>query len=115
MNSYINVKLFDDEKLIFSKENVPADINMGKHIIFPTDNDYNKFDYQEKIFTRKTEEFIMKIDFKNKTCKIIFDDEYTCKFDVECEIIIKKEHLKLRYKIDSEIKTILIDIKDITL
>ncbi len=115
MNQKIDWQLFSDNELIINMENVPAIFEYSNKLVYNNDSEENSFDYKKNIFTRKTSDINMEINFDTKTCKFIFEEEGNCIFDIECSKNITDELIILEYKIDDSLKKLVIRIKDIIL
>ncbi len=104
LESIINWEVYNNNKLLISRKNVKSLYNYNNYLIYETNVEYNKFDIKNLIFTRKTEELHLEIDFQKKQCKVFFEADNCLKFDIECFYKINNEEIVLEYALDEEIK-----------
>ncbi len=111
MEQKISWLFFDNDKLLISRKEQDAFCYPGKYLIYDYKEEYNKIDLINLIYYRKTKEYNMEIDFNNKICKFIFDDKNILKFDLDCLIKINEDKIIIKYKIDDNMKKIIINIE----
>lgn len=112
---YIDWMLFSDDKLLICRKNEKTKYQYKKEMIYETNKEYNKIDFVNNIFVRKTPDIYMEINFKEKTCKFDFEDEGNCKFDIECDWSFKNDILTLTYNIDESEKKVKVLFKELIL
>lgn len=108
----INWSLLNDGEVVIDNKNVVCEYEVDKFIKYlDNDNAINVVDLKNKIYFRENNEFIFKIDFN----KMLFS--YTLKEQnifiedkINCQIIINKDFINLKYKIDEEEKIIIIHL-----
>ncbi len=105
--------LFSDNKLLVCRRDVESKYVYKKTLIYETEKEYNKIDFVNNKFIRKTPDLFMEVDFINNTCKFDFGEEGSCKFDVVCEWRFKNDKLVVKYSIDEEIKKLEVIFKDL--
>lgn len=115
MITYIDWKLFNENKLLVCRKDEKAVYEDQNVLIYETKSEYNKIDLKKKKFLRKTDDLFMEIDFEKSVCKFDFEEIGTCKFDITCKFIVKKNIVNMIYKIDDEVKKVEITLKNIVL
>ena len=101
----INFSLIKNEEVIIEEKNINSIINNNK-ISFIIDG--IKYTYQNKIFTRETEEEIIELNFNKEMCKITLK-EYNNFINVKLDVIniIDNDKIKkVEYKIETEEDTV---------
>lgn len=111
MNQKIDWKLYHDNKLLVSRKNEEV-VYTKEYLKYEKENEYNYVDLIKNIYNRKTDEYDMEIDFNEKTCSFNLEDVGNCKFDIKCNIKVKKKEITLMYQIDDGENKIFIEIKD---
>ncbi|MFI3260766.1 MAG: hypothetical protein R3Y13_03540 [bacterium] len=115
MVQYIDWMLFSDKKLLLCKKNEQAKYEINKDLIYETDKEYNKIDLEKKLFIRKTDELYMELNFIEKTCKFDFENEGSCKFDIECGWEEQIDEITLTYNLDDSEKNVKIIFKKLVI
>ncbi len=115
MNQSVNLKLFNGDNLLLDVKDIQAKYEYNNLISYNIDNRFNEYDYINNIFTHKTLEYEMKINFNKKICTFDFQKEGSTKFDIECSNSIKDDEILLKYIIDEEEIKIIISFNKITL
>jgi len=66
---------------------------------------------KEESYLRENDEFIFKIDFKNKLFNYILkENDFLVEDKISCSMLLKNSTIVLKYKIDEEEKKIIIQI-----
>lgn len=104
------ILLNNGEEIICLKDYKCEFINNKLTLIEETNK--NIINLDNKVYTRITEEYTMKIDFKDKTCNFEFENKENFICDLECEMVYNKEKIEITYKFDQEIFKIKITMKE---
>jgi len=108
----INWSLLNDGKIIINNENIECEFEANKFIKYQEDkNTFNLINLKEESYLRENDEFIFKIDFKNKLFNYILkENDFLVEDKISCSMLLKNSTIVLKYKIDEEEKKIIIQI-----
>lgn len=112
MKKIINISLYKNERLELKVKNIPA-IFDEKKCFFLMEN--VKTTISEELFSRETEEYLFKLDIKNKKCSYLLKEKnMTFDIDVEQAVFKKEENCTtLQYKISSDEEEFMIKINEL--
>lgn len=101
--------LYSDGKIVDKKLGIEVEFTDNR-IIYQEEDILNIVDLEKKTYLRESSEFKFYIDFTNKTFSYLLkENNYKLENTLECNINIDNI-ITLEYKIDNEIKKILIQI-----
>lgn len=111
MNRLINWKLLINGKEAVNLENVSCTYT-NEYLVFNEESVQNHIDFNNNKYKREAKEYIMVIDFNNKTGYFKFDTNEECTIDIDCQMNINNDKISIHYEFDEEPKDILIELKE---
>jgi hypothetical protein len=109
----LNWTLKNNDKILIARKNQKALLEDKHLLIYKKDLESNKINLLEKKYLRETDEYLMEIDFKEKTCSFLFPKEGKTTFDIECKLNETEKYIEMCYKIDDNIKKIEINYNEV--
>ncbi len=110
MKEMVSWKLLSNEQIVWQNDLLTSFDNSQ---IVIDEEPKQIIDRENKIYQRITKEYKMIIDFKKKIGSFIFLNGESCDIDIECEYVDNNKEIKLKYNFDDDIKTLIIQRKDV--
>lgn len=107
----IDWTLTSNNEKIINLENVLCEYAENEYLKFLEDDVTNLIDFKNNVYNRVAKDYNMEIDFNNNICSFTFATGESCSLDIESELEIIDNLIKLRYKLDDDEKIIKILLK----
>ena len=112
MRKRIDWKLLNENDIIVEKLDVYCDYLAEKKLTFTDEEGSHIIDLVHDIYERNTPEYKMVVDCHKKIGSFEFVTGEKCSFDIEASISKSYKDIKLKYKIDDDHKTIIVNMKE---
>lgn len=100
-----------DGKTIIKNENVECEYKVNKFIKYNEKDTLNTIDIDKQEYKRENNEFIFKIEFKNEIFSYTLkENNLYLEDNIDCQFFIKNDEISFKYKLDDEIKEIIIQM-----